>query len=171
MDTLQWHHSREEFIAQEILGRKPEVKGAAVDLGRGEKVWCIWTRTFGANESENVLHILRLVVEKEEEFGQSDINGEGAIATCDEERKERAQAVRAILEASQREATKWRMKSVEIWNPTLLVLSAAKEILPSTTVIHRDEESIASLMWYGPEAEGEAVGKVEWVGNDKYGWC
>jgi len=41
-------------------------------------------------------------------------------------------------------------------------------------VVHRDEESIASLMWYAaspsPDA-GRVADQVEWVCNEKYGWC
>ena len=168
---MQWHHSREDFLAQEILGRKPEIKGAIVDLGEGGKVWCIWTRTFGSQESGNVLHILRLVVEQDDEFGQIH-TATDQVPSCeikDGRKRKRAQAVVSVLKSAQREAAKWEMRSVEIWNPTPLVVSAAKEILPSTVVIHRDEESIASLMWYGSDDKGE--GEVEWIGNDKYGWC
>jgi hypothetical protein len=35
--------------------------------------------------------------------------------------------------------------------------------------VEREEESIASLMWYG-EGSG-ASDDIEWVGNEKYGWC
>ncbi|MCJ1476767.1 hypothetical protein MMC13_005436 [Lambiella insularis] len=163
VNTMQWHHAREEFTAKKVLGRWPDVKGVLIDGGPGKLVWAIWTRTFAAKESENVLHILRLVVQGESEFGaenhmnESDLNGNTPHTVA-------VRAVEAVLRAARREAGRWGMRTVEIWNPAPIVVKAAQSILHETTVVERDEESIASLMWYGP-------GEVEWVENEKYGWC
>lgn len=161
--TMQWHHSREEFAAKEVLGRWPDVKGALVDMRNAKKVWAIWTRTFGAKESGNTLHILRLVVEGEDEFGvEEHVNGteiNGDAPLTDEVR-----GATAILKAAQREAGRWGMRSVQVWNPSQLIVKAAQSILHETKIVERDAESITSLMWYGS-------GEVEWVGNEKYGWC
>ncbi|MCJ1282919.1 hypothetical protein MMC26_002245 [Xylographa opegraphella] len=149
VETVGWHHAREEFAAEEMLGRRPEVKGAVVETAEG-RVWAVWTRTFGASEEGNLLHVLRMVVE-------------GAL----EEKEEGTWSVEAaaeVLRAAQREAGRWAMKTVEVWNPEGVVVLAARSIVGEVEVVDRDEESITSLMWYG---EGE----VEWVGNEKYGWC
>ncbi|MCJ1394426.1 hypothetical protein MMC18_007304 [Xylographa bjoerkii] len=144
VETMGWHHAREEFAAGEMQGRKPDVKGALVEAGEG-RVWAVWTRTFGAGEEGSVLHVLRMVVEGEEDG-------------------ERVEAAAKVLRAAQREAGRWGMKTVEVWNPERVVVEAARTILGEVEVVERDEESITSLMWYGE-------GKVEWVGNEKYGWC
>lgn len=62
-NTIQWHHAREEFLAQKLLGRWPDIKGAIAERSAGERVWGIWTRTFSSEE--NTLNILRLVIEDE----------------------------------------------------------------------------------------------------------
>ncbi|MCJ1435202.1 hypothetical protein MMC27_004574 [Xylographa pallens] len=144
VETMAWHHAREEFAAREVLGRWPEVKGAVVERGEG-RVWAVWTRTFGAEKEGNVLHVLRMVVEGEEGTW-------------------RVEAAAEVLRAAQREAGRWAMKTVEVWNPEGVVVVAARRIHGEVEVVERDEESITSLMWYGE-------GQVEWVGNEKYGWC
>ena len=169
-DTMQWHHAREEFAAEHMFGRTPEVKGARAGL-EGKSAFCIWTRTYGSVASGNVLHILRLFIEEENEFTQvktvDEVNaaqskdGDGA--------REAVLATAAVLQAAQLEAAKWDMHHVEVWNPTPIAVLAAKELLPAVEIVHREEESITSLMWYGNE---NGVGdEVEWVGNEKYGWC
>lgn len=163
VQTMQWHHAREEFAAKELLGRRPNIKGVLVEGGPGNLVWAIWTRTFGAKESENVLHILRLVVQSHAESGANN-HTNGTDVNGDTRHEVAVRAVEAVLRAAQREAGRWGMRTVEVWNPSPIVIKAAQRVLHETTVVERDEESIASLMWYGP-------GEVEWVENEKYGWC
>jgi GNAT superfamily N-acetyltransferase len=157
VDTMHWHHAREEFLCQEVFGKWPDVKGAMVVAGEGKRVWAIWTRTFGASTEGNVLHILRLVVEGEEEGDQG----------------WNVKAVAAVLRAAQREAGKWERKSVEIWNPSALIVKAARVIEPDAVLVERESESITSLMWYEENDSGEtpATNEIDWVGNEKYAWC
>lgn len=165
-DTMQWHHAREEFVAKELLySRVPKVKGAYVQCKDGSRVWCIWSRFFGSESSGNVLHILRLVIEGEEELISADPN---TTTNGFESRSydEKVQAVASLLGAAQAEAAKWDMKDVEVWNPTQLAVTAAQSLNPTTEVIHRDEESIASLRWHHKDSAD-----VEWLGNEKFGWC
>ena len=157
---MRWHHAREEFAAKETLGRLPDVKGAIVHSNVAEPTWCIWTRTFGSTEEGNTLHILRLVGEGEDMPDM--IIKEGEART-------RIKAVASVLQAAQKEAAKWGRTNVQIWNPSTLVTLAAKELLPSAKVVDRDEDSITSLMWYGP-GSGTAD-EVDWLGNERYGWC
>ena len=162
--TMQWHHAREEFACMELLGRDPDVKGAYAKTSSGEQVWCIWTRTFGSTADGNTLNILRFVIEGEQVAHQSEYDSIASDATY----KERVQAGAAVLRAAQLEASKWEMGEVQLWNPTPLTILAVREIDSNNQVLQRDEESIASLRWHGVDSDRS---KVQWVENEKYGWC
>ncbi|KAL8692597.1 MAG: hypothetical protein Q9218_002413 [Villophora microphyllina] len=166
--TMQWHHAREEFLAQELLGRRPLTKGALAATADGKRVWCIWTRTFGSSEDENVLHILRLVVEGENSCDRQGVNapGEGYRNVSDQAL---VAAVASILEAAQLEASDWGMASVQFWNPSTLSVWAAKYLNPLTEIIQRDDESLTSLRWHKGSSSDNT--KVDWISNEKYGWC
>jgi hypothetical protein len=58
---------------------------------------------------------------------------------------------------------------VELWNPTEYVQDLVQRTGLEHESINRESESIASIMWYGP-GSGK-VDEIEWVGNEKYGWC
>lgn len=169
--TMQWHHAREEFAAKELFGRTPDVKGAmAQDKNTGERVWCIWTRTYGSDRDGNTLNILRLVTEGSEDLMRQDHPSESnGNKTHDPSIEKKIHATSLVLQAAQHEAAKWGMKEVQLWSPTRLCVLAAQQIKSEIKVIDRDEESIASLRWHGAEL-GKGV-EVEWVGNEKYGWC
>ena len=163
--TIQWHHAREEFAGNELLGRDPDIKGAYAKTELGHQVWCIWTRTFGSTEAGNTLNILRFVIQGDQllrsdgkEFTRHDASIQASI-----------QAGAAVLRAAQLEAANWNMNDVQIWNPTPMTILAAKENEPSSQLLHRNEESIASLRWHGADPQDQ--NKVEWIGNEKYGWC
>lgn len=164
--TMQWHHAREEFAGKEMLNCDPFNKGALAKTSTGEQIWCIWTRTFGSEADGNTLNILRFVIEGEQLTRQNE--NEKDPITLQPLDQEKVWAGAAVLRAAQREAARWDMKDVQIWNPTPLTVLAAKEVEPESQVIHRDEESIASLRWHGVDADRS---KVQWVGNEKYGWC
>lgn len=162
-ETLRWHHSREEFVAKEILGRIPEVKGAVVYTSSGKKVWCVWTRAFSQKVDESVFYILRLVVEDEGHVNPNSIGRASAHSVQDD----KVEAVEACLRAAQQEAYNWNMSTIDIWNPSDTVVAAAKRILPSVNIINRENESIPCLKLYGSLAE---EGSVEWIANEKFGW-
>jgi hypothetical protein len=157
LETIQWHHARENFVGQELRGEEPMVKGAIVGEEKGKRVWCYWTRMwYNQNRYEakgNTFHILRLVIE---DGGSGEDSYEAAIV--------------ALLDFAQREAEHWRMEHVEMWTPSSTTLAAAKKLDPSAKVTDRDMESIACLQWF-PEHDGPVADKIEWVGNEKYGWC
>jgi hypothetical protein len=73
------------------------------------------------------------------------------------------------LEIAQAEAKEWQLGHVELWNPTNILKQIVKETGLEHSEVEREEESIASLMWYG-EGSGNSA-DIEWVGNEKYGWC
>ena len=161
LETVQWHHAREEFVGQEAHGKVPKIKGAIVGDEVGKRVWCYWTRVWYNEDVSvvkgNTMHILRLVVE-DDVLGLRDVS-EGDSKT-----------VAALLAFAQREAEEWRTEHVEIWSPSPSALAGAQLLDKSAKLIDRDAESIASLLWY-PEHEGAATDHVDWIGNEKYGWC
>lgn len=130
-----------------------------------------------ANPSEedgSTLHILRLVVE------DGLLDGGEARAGCDfgaatEEgvadvmgsREEAVSAVAALFAAARKDASEWEMEAVEFWNPNSVALAGARRLEAGVEVREREKASICSLRWYG-EGGGEGV---EWVCNEKFGWC
>lgn len=146
------------------------MKGAQAKCSTGDRVWCVWSRFFG-NESTDadVLNILRLVVEGEEHLASTAKND--PLPPCRSETlvESRIEAIAAVLQAAQLEASAWGMHDVQLWSPTSSSVLAAQKLNPTSSVIHRGEDSIASLKWHGDNAE--EASKVEWVGNEKYGWC
>lgn len=165
-----WQHAREEFASKELLDRVPDFKGAIVTTGQGKRVWCIWTRTFGDTKAGNILYILRMVSEGENGLINDDaVAPVGQTATQNSLRRELVMATASILNMARHEATKWGMRSVQMWNPSPLSMLAAQELEPSVQLIDREEESIASLRWHNDSLK---VGDdVEWVANEKFGWC
>jgi hypothetical protein len=164
--TIKWHHAREEFVGGELHGKIPQIKGAIVGDTEGQRIWCYWTRMWynedPTKREENTLHILRLVIEEKEivdwerkEFTEAD-------------KQRYTPAIAALLKCAVEEADTWNMENVEIWNPNAITIEAAKLIYSDTQVIQRDAESICSLRWYGDD---NALDKIVWLGNEKYGWC
>lgn len=162
--TMQWHHAREEFLGLKLCNRFPTHKGALAKTTDGRRAWCVWTRTFGTYPQENLLNILRLVVEEEEAIGRNPL---ATSASKDHEASETA--IAAILEAAQLEASNWGMTGVQLWNPSPLTIRAAKKVEPSFTMIDREDESLPSLRWHGKTLPASPI--VGWIANEKYAWC
>lgn len=163
VETITWLHAREDFVCKEILQRNPEVKGARVNTEKGHRAWCYWVRMYYNDDlskvESNVLYILRLVVEPE-------IDG-----TDDGVR-----AVAALLREAQKEAAKWNMEMVNVWNPKEQTIKATAMAMgkkvEDVEVIDRETESITSLQWYGEMGKGEKPKEVvQWLANEKFGWC
>lgn len=169
--TMQWHHAREDFLSLRLCSRLPLARGASATTRDGRRAWCIWTRTFGPTRQENVLYILRLVAEAREEETPTGnaVSGHSAETSDDENRDAIKHVISAILEQAQLEASDWGMASVEFWNPSALTISAAKELDSSVVLTDRDDESITSLRWHGKPLLASA--KIDWIANEKYGWC
>lgn len=152
LDQLLWHLMREDYMTKHIFGRTPEVKGAVFgDPGR--RVWAVWTRGYYGgleNREGNTLHVLRVVIEDE---GQSD--------------EYLARGFREIVKIAQAEAKEWLSQDVQLWNPSPKLARVIMESRLDCEHVDRDTESIASLFWYG---EGETT-EVDWVANEKFGWC
>ena len=163
--TIRWHHAREEFIGNELFKKTPVIKGA-VTGEVGARVWCYWTRvwTNPQEEAPNTLHILRLVVE-DQNFSDFAPASEEGVANVKTSRT--AKSIAALFTSAQAQAAEWKMGEVQIWNPTSTTLAATRLLDDSSKVDHRENESITSLRWYG-EGSWE---NVDWVCNEKYGWC
>lgn len=154
-DTMVWHHMREDFMTNQLFGRSPTTKGAIAG-DSGSRVWAVWSRMYTGTldkHADNTLHILRLVIE-------NDSASEAAA---------NAEKLKSILEMAQREAKEWRSGHVELWNPTPYVKSLVQTLGVEHSEVQREQDSIASLMWYGPGSGGTE--NIEWVGNEKHGWC
>ena len=173
--TIRWHHAREDFIARQLHGRVPNIKGAIVDGdGPGKRVWCYWTRMWynedPAASNGNTLHVLRLVVE---EYGALDWERPSTTDESEHMKCKYAPAIAALLRLAQKEAAEWKMEGAEVWNPTVATVEAARMLKPEATVVDRESESIASLRWYGERSQegGRVADHVDWIANEKYGWC
>lgn len=93
-------------------------------------------------------------------------------ASHDEDMEAYIPAIAALFRFAREEARQWNMADVEIWNPSELTVKAVKSLDPEAEVVHRDKESIASLMWYGERPnDGPVTNYVDWLANEKYGWC
>lgn len=152
-DHFVWHWAREEFFAEQLLPERspPVVKGAGDDQAR---VYCAWNRNFGELPEDNVLYILRWVYDD---------------PTSPAEEKATVKAMASILRRAQHEAHEWNMSKVEFWNPTPLLQKAVTLINPEAELVHRENDSIASLRWTGSD---DGLGEdVEWWLNEKYAWC
>ncbi|KAF3935546.1 hypothetical protein ABW19_dt0202293 [Dactylella cylindrospora] len=169
-EVMDWHHAREEFVGQYATTKAPTVKGAWAAITKDaefppkegneglDAVWVIWTHDF----SENKLVFLRL--------HSPPVNKENESAVHN--------ALRQILIAAAQEAAAWDFKETISWNPDDATVTAVESIFGKESeggfdVVHRETDSIASLMWYDREGGGEEVEPqgIEWVVNEKFAWC
>jgi GNAT superfamily N-acetyltransferase len=154
LDAILWHLMREDYMTKHIFERTPLLRGAVWGDVPGHRAWAVWTRGYygGLKSIEgNHLHILRFVVEDEEGTSEEELG----------------RAFRSIMRLAQQEAAAWHVQDVQIWNPTGAVRQALDRSGVECVFVERETDSIASLMWYGT---GDESG-VEWVANEKYGWC
>lgn len=180
--TIAWHHAREEFVAEELNLGNTGIKGAIVGEKSGGRAWIIWTRTFNGDpyrkyDKDNILNVLRIVVEQDDSVVREDLkdlanvrdsNGSPPVTNGSGPGKS-VQQVASLLFAAQQEAAKLHLAEVQAWNPTPTTVQAAKLAHPKVSaIIDRESQSIACLKWYG---EGPALEEVDWIGNEKYGWC
>lgn len=161
-----WHHAREEFVAKEIYGKTPSIKGAMVGEKKGSRVWAYFSRVWAnpQEQSPSTLHILRLVIEddKSSDFAPASVEEARTLRDTDV-----ARAISEIFKVAQSEAARWDLQEVLLWNPTSAALAAAQLINPDARVEQRESDSITSLRWYGSGSWKD----VDWICNEKYEWC
>ncbi|KAM7186175.1 lysine acetyltransferase [Naviculisporaceae sp. PSN 640] len=151
LEQLLWHMMREDYMTKHIFGKTPDVRGAVYGE-KGKRIWAIWSRGYyGGLETikGNTFHILRFVIEDEEGM----------------EEEEMVKGFGEIVKIAQREAGEWRSEDIQMWNPGETTRRLIEKSGVEYKIVEREEDSIASLRWYG---EGELE---EWVGNEKYAWC
>ncbi|KAI0834117.1 hypothetical protein F5Y06DRAFT_300997 [Hypoxylon sp. FL0890] len=162
-DTMCWHLYRDDYISS-ILFKSDSpspIKGAIAGTKEGRRIWAIWTRNYYGSDptktvDKNTLYILRLVIEPDAE------PTEGQPPSADVQ-----EAFAVVIQAALREAAKWHLGKIDLWNPT----STTKLLLETSGLEHRwverEEESIPSIMWYG----NEDIRDVDWIASEKYCWC
>ena len=113
-------------------------------------MWATWVRRYygrhDAGSTNNVLYILRLVMEGDETATRlsSDARKRPAQGIYEEQLRQ----LKDIFYAAQAEAAEWKLDVIQIWDPTPLVWDLLAYSGLEYTVIERQEDSIASLMWY-----------------------
>ena len=171
LDHMLWHHSKEEFACEKLFGKYPQVKGAIAGEV-GNRIWAIWThRYYGDPDSiasGNTLYILRLVIEND--VAANADAPEGKEITCNVEQQDiRVNHMKAILQTAQAEAAEWKLSSVHLWDPSSLAQQLIDQTGIQNSKISREDEGIASLLWYGEGSGKEDM--LEWVANEKFAWC
>ncbi|EEY15081.1 conserved hypothetical protein [Verticillium alfalfae VaMs.102] len=132
------------------IASTPSIRGAVFGAP-GNRVWAVWTRGYygGLKKPEgNTFHILRVSIEDEDAADEAYL----------------AEAMGAILGLAREEAAAWKVNNVELWNPTAKLRAAIDRAGLPHEFVDRQDTSIACLMWYGD-------GEVDWVANEKFGWC
>ncbi|KAI3322114.1 hypothetical protein HD806DRAFT_523507 [Xylariaceae sp. AK1471] len=158
VDVFRWHWSREEFIVSHVWpGRQvSEVRGMVATQEK-TRMWAVWARNYGAdaatNPAKNTLYILRLVISSSSPSSIPDLQ----------------LAFNAILHSALDTARTWNCGAVHLWNPTPLTQDLISKADIAHSYVHRDVDSIPSMMWYGPKDEQK--GAVDWIANEKYCWC
>jgi hypothetical protein len=77
--------------------------------------------------------------------------------------------LRAVLQAAKAEAKSWRLDVVKLWDPTPLVLDMLAQSGLEYEVVERENDSIASLLWYD-ECGGTDNEAPLWLNNEHYAW-
>ena len=167
---MRWHISKEEFATKHLFDTIPRTKGARAGPS-GSQVWALWThRYYGhpdASTSRNELYILRLVIEVDETATRLSSDATKRPEPTVYERQ--IVYLRAILQAAQTEANKWELDVVKIWDPTPLVLDMLAQSGLEYEVIERENDSIASLLWYDADG-GVNDERPLWLNNEHYAW-
>lgn len=183
IELMRWHDTREKLTAHEVLGHTPEVKGAIAGEEIARRAWCIWTRLWTHEEGEpprnSSLTMLRIALEPKKDGDAVD----GQAQSADPEDDAALDLLASLMLAAGREAARWQLSEVQIWNPTELVSRAVERAMhessvgadsPKAKLIDR-EETICCLKWHGnasvPELPDVLWSDIEWIANEKYAWC
>ena len=170
VDHVLWHISKEEFAAKHLFDRMPDSKGARAGPP-GSQVCALWTHRYyshpDAGTPQNVLYILRLVVEVDETATRLSSDATKRPETVIYEQQ--TAYLRAILQAAQTEAKRWKLDVVKLWDPTPLVLDMLAQSGLEFDVVERENDSIASLLWYDTDG-GVSDERPLWLNNEHYAW-
>ena len=168
LDHMLWHIGKETFVTEYLFGKVPRAKGAIAGP-LGTQVWATWTHRYYDHPEidgpNNVLYILRLVME-----------GESALRPCSAAEEEQHAArqikqrtyLKAVLQAAQAQAAEWKLDCVKLWDPSPLVRDMIRQSEIEHLVVEREEDSIASGIWY--TTDGGIEPAPQWLSNEHYAW-
>ncbi|EUC47621.1 hypothetical protein COCMIDRAFT_34854 [Bipolaris oryzae ATCC 44560] len=170
VDYMGWHIGKEQFATDFLFGKTPTAKGVIAG-SPGKQVWATWVHRYygppNTEKSHNVLYILRLVVETDETATR--LPGDALKRPEKDIYEEQIELLKAVLQAAQAEAAEWKLDAVQLWDPTPLVLGMLKDSGLGYTVIEREKDHIASLLWYDQQG-GISKEQPLWVNNEHYAW-
>ncbi|KAI4208517.1 MAG: hypothetical protein LQ346_000027 [Caloplaca aetnensis] len=170
LDHMLWHIAKENFATEQLFGKRPRAKGAIAGLP-GHQAWAIWTHRYyahpNAESPNNVLYILRLVVEGDESANVPSSRRENGFRREKQERQ--VDSLITVLHCAQAEAAEWQLNHVKLWEPTPWVQDVIAKSDISHRIVEREEDSIASCLWYD-EDNGRDAAPV-WINNEHYAWC
>lgn len=152
---ISWQLAREEFMADVMLSRKIERRGAITTSGHS---WVYWYHDF----REKNMKIMRFVTL------DRDPNTEAVPSE-----KEKIWDIIDLLQAAAAEAVAWGLKKVVVWNPDTLTTAAVKgfhnlhEEEVDVIFDERPDTAIPSFRWKGRRNTRDTI----WDSNDYYCWC
>lgn len=170
LDHMLWHIAKEDFATQQLFGKTPRAKGAIAGLP-DYQAWAIWTHRYymhpNAKSPGNVLYILRLVVEGDDSANKPSSSRENGSQL--EKLERQVESLTAVLHCAQAEAAEWQLDHVKLWEPTSWVQDVITKSNISHRIVEREEDSVASCLWYDGDSGQEAA--PEWINNEHYAWC
>ncbi len=170
LNHMLWHIGKENFATEQLFRKIPHVKGAIAGPP-GNQVWAIWAHRYyghpNADSSNNVLYILRLVVEGDESANKPLSTKETRLSTAKHEKQ--VGSLIAVLQYAQAEAAEWQLDHVKLWEPTPWVQEAIRNSNLNHSVVEREEDSVASGLWY--DENGASGAAPAWINNEHYAWC
>ncbi|PHH76466.1 hypothetical protein CDD82_3973 [Ophiocordyceps australis] len=158
LEALQWHFAREAFLSTHLFSAVPDVHGALYTPPESPhaRVWALWTRTQTGGKSDpdkNVMDIIRFVLEDQDAISDAQLST----------------ALMLIIHEAQAQARQWLCSKIIMWNPDarLKAVVEATKHLDSSFVV-RQLDSITSLRCFSRHV---SAADMEWVDNQKFGWC
>lgn len=134
--VLEWVHARSRFLMKEVLQKDITTWGAVVD-GIAAVMWTLKPAT-------RELYIARIAVFDDDKITANHLS--------------------ALLRAAQAFAAELDFRSVIAWNPSALLLEAARQIDPAASTETRHDEGITSICYY-------VDGPTQWMENEYFAWC
>ncbi|TVY91373.1 hypothetical protein LAWI1_G005829 [Lachnellula willkommii] len=170
LDHMLWHISKEEFACDWLFGKVPRAVGAIAGPP-GSQVWVIWTHRYyehpEANSADNTLYIVRLVIENHNI--EKNFSSEADEKVPSAKHDEQVGYLKAVIQAAQAEAAEWRLDQVKLWDPIPAVQEMIAQSGIDHSVVEREEDSIASGLWYNEN--GETGVAPLWLNNEHFAWC
>ncbi|KAL8908687.1 MAG: hypothetical protein Q9207_000655 [Kuettlingeria erythrocarpa] len=158
LEHMLWHIAKENFATEQLFGKRPCAKGAIAGLP-GHQAWGIWIHRYyahpNAESPNNVLYILRLVVEGDESANKPSSRRENGFRRQTQEKQ--VDSLLAVLHRAQAEAAEWQLNHVKLWEPTPWVQDVIAKSNVNYRIVEREEDSIASCLWYDKDGGHDAA--------------